>query len=164
MNGYRDTMRWGAPSQFVYCSSRKHERSTRLRTEGKAFTRCQDFVPRSTVHYDVEKVLHMLMPRNYASRDVVVLECQTAPWDNRTGAGGRRRKKGLPASCADHLDAGNDRPKDLPATHCVVEFKPPPTWRVNGGTLRHPILVETRKICTSSDFLNCMGARHSIAF
>jgi hypothetical protein len=148
-------MRWCAPSQFIYCSARKDEGSTRLRTEGKTFAGCQDLVPGSTVHYDVEKVLHMFMPWNNAGRDAVVLECQTAPWDNTTAAGGRRRKKWLAPPCTNHLDAGNDRPIDLPATHCVVELKPPPIERANGATLRHPILlVEVRKICTSSDFQN----------
>ncbi len=106
----------------------------------------------------------MLMPWDNAGRDAVALERETAPRDNRTGGSGRRRKKRLPPPCTNHFDAGNDRPIDLPATRCVVEFKPPPLYRTNRATLRDPIPVETRKICTSSDFRNCMGAPDWIGF
>jgi hypothetical protein len=157
--GYCYAMGWAGPSQFIDRASWQHECRAALRTEVEAFSRGQDFVPDRAAHYDVHKVVHVLMLGNDTGGSMVILNRQTAPLNSRSVGGGPRLKKWLDPTLADDFDSRDNGTTDPCSRRWVVAFK---SWRRreigHGVVLRKVDSDEIPKICTEPVFRNCSRA------
>lgn len=79
-----------------------------MRTEAKALSRRQDFIPDYTAHYHLNELVHVLLPRNDTRGSTVVLNRRTAPLNYPISQRRSRLKKRLDSPFADDFDSRND--------------------------------------------------------
>src|SRR5262245_35059111 len=101
-------MRGTPPAQFVDGAAWKDERSPRLRRVAKALASGEDFVPDWPTEYDVQEIMHVLVVRDDTRRNMVILDCETCPFDRRAAQRWTRVQKCLDATLAYDFDSGNN--------------------------------------------------------
>src|ERR1700739_599289 len=81
VNGNRYAMCWPVPMQFIDRASAQNERSAWTGRKTKGFAPRENLVRHVSAQYDVDEVFEVLVVRNDARRNAVVLDGNAAPSD-----------------------------------------------------------------------------------
>jgi hypothetical protein len=100
--------------QFVNGTAWQDECRAGLCSVLDALSLSEHLVPHGTTQYHVQEIMHVLMARNDAGRNAVILDRETSPLNDRTAQRRARTQERLDTASSEHFHSGNDWPKYFP--------------------------------------------------